>query len=99
MKKITCGCDCHEIEEDDKNNVVYQSKKWNCICALKETVRLLNKTHDELIRVRHDLAITNDNISKLKCPKCKEEIGEDHGYVNNAYVCLDCLHNMYPNFF
>jgi hypothetical protein len=108
-EQITCGCTCHEIDADDPNNVILEGKKWNCICALKESVRLLGKTREELDKVYIEVArlrvvdknyqILKDNVEELICPNCLKKVGDQWAFAEGGVCCTNCLSELFPHYF
>lgn len=108
-KQITCGCTCHEIDADDTNNVVLDGKKWHCICALQESVRLLGKTKEELNQLEAEVErlrtvdsnykLLKENVEALVCPNCFKKLGEKWMFFDGGFCCTDCASDLFPNYF
>lgn len=109
MSEITCGCTCHEIDTDDPNNVILDGKAWNCICALKESVRLLGKTKEELAKLQVEVEqlrvidrnynLLKNNVEDLICPNCFKKVGENWAFAEGGVCCTNCLSELFPKYF
>jgi hypothetical protein len=96
--QLTCGCDCHELDPDDNNVVVWQSRTWNPTCALKASIKALGKNTEELNEVKeqftsvqklyHDL---NASIENMNCSECLRKVGRDWVFCQGSICCNTCL--------
>ena len=109
MEKITCGCTCHEIDADDPNIVKLNEAWWNPICALKENVRLLAQTQEELAKMRAEVARLSTvdinykllvrNVESLVCPGCARVVSDQWAFTNGQIICVECMQSSHPGYF
>ncbi len=100
MEENFCGCTCHPLDPEDTNIIVMNGQKWNAVCALKESVRLLAKTREELDRMKEEVeklqsVKTNYQIlvAELECctcPICFNRVGKKWMVEQGAVCCTDC---------
>ncbi len=105
----TCGCLCHEIDPNDNNNVIFQGKKWNCLCALRESIYLLAKIKESLSKSEKELERLQQvdqnykrlisNVEELLCPYCFKRVESNWVFADGGVCCTMCAADKFPNFF
>jgi hypothetical protein len=101
MESNLCGCACHDL---GKNVVILNSKKWNPLCALRENIRLLALTREELdvirtevVELRKSYANYNlllDQLEKIVCPACFKPVKGEWSFLEGGVFCTTCVQEM-----
>lgn len=95
-----CGCTGHSLELNDPNTVLFRGQKWNAICALKETVRLLDKDKETIDILSKDTDKYKSLLKDLEdviCPLCYDPIGKDWVLYTNMICCNACASKSNPH--
>lgn len=95
-----CGCTCHELDSSDPNTVVFRGQQWNAICALKETVRLLDKDKEVIESLSKEVEIHKALLKDLEdivCPICNDPVGKDWVITKGMFCCITCAQNSNPH--
>ncbi len=99
-KNTNCGCTGHPLDPNDPNTVLFRGQQWNAICALKETVRLLDKDKETIDSLSKDVethkALLKD-LEDIICPICNDPVGCDWVITKGMFCCITCAKNTNPH--